>query len=354
MKKLRVGVVGCGQVAQIMHLPFLDELPQFEIGALCDLSPKVLDSVGEQYGVSRRYTDYRDLARQADLDAVAVLTFEHTDVAVAAAEAGKHLFVEKPLAFHPADCDLILEAARRNHVQLMVGYMKRYDPGYLYGAARMAAMQDVRLIRMHNVAGDFSSHLPLYTLVTGDDLPPSVNEDGWNALTARLKQALGDRHAEFSDKLFILLMLCSHDLTVLRGVFGEPRGVLYSDAFSPKEILAVLDYGSGRRCVFEAGAWPSYTWWNESLTAYGKHETVEIAFPNPWLKYAATTVTVWETDQGAPVRKEMPVSHDEKFRREWLHFYECVTGNAEPLTNGRDARADVALAVEMVRKISLA
>ena len=66
---------------------------------------------------------------------------------------------------------------------------------------------------------------------------------------------------------------------------------------------------------------------------------------------AATAVTVWETENGAPMRRELPVSHDEKFRRVWLHFYDCLTGGAKPLTHGAGARADVALAVEMMRGI---
>jgi predicted dehydrogenase len=333
MKPLRVGLVGCGQIAQIMHLPYLAELPQFEIGAVCDLSTTVVDAVGERYGVARRYTDYCDLVRQDDLD------------------AGKHLFIEKPLAFSPADCDLIIDAARRNRVQVMVGYMKRFDPGYQYGAARMQAMEDVRLIRMHNIAGDFDSHLSLYPVVTGDDVPQAMLDSGWMRIHDGLKAVLGESHAQLHYPLFILLMLCSHDLTVLRGVFGAPRGVLYSDAFSAKEMLSVLDYGPGRRCIFEAGVWPSYTWWDESLTAYGKNETVRIAFPNAWLKNAASVVTVWETQDGMPVRKDLPVSHQEKFRREWLHFYECLKEGAAPLTNAADARADVELAVEMVRAV---
>ena len=61
MDKLRVGVIGCGQIAQIMHLPYLMELPQYELGAICDISAKVVNTVGEWYGVSDRYVDYKQL-----------------------------------------------------------------------------------------------------------------------------------------------------------------------------------------------------------------------------------------------------------------------------------------------------
>ena len=62
MKRVRVGLVGCGGVAQMMHLPYLRELDGlFEIAALCDLSPGVLRSVGDHYGVAARYTDFQTL-----------------------------------------------------------------------------------------------------------------------------------------------------------------------------------------------------------------------------------------------------------------------------------------------------
>ena len=110
-------------------------------------------------------------------------------------------------------------------------------------------------------------------------------------------------------------MLSSHDLAILRGAFGAAEGVLFSDAISPTEILSVLDFGPQRRCVFEAGVWPDYLWWDEQLTAYGKSETISIAFPNPYVKYAPTTVTIQCNEDGSPITKVVPASHEEAFRR---------------------------------------
>ena len=351
MKKLRVGIVGCGQIAQIMHLPYLKELAQFEIGAVCDISAKVVNTVGEWYGVNKRYVDYRELIAQSDLDIVAILTMDHGDIAEAAAEAGKHLFVEKPFCFDPAEGYRVVSAVKRNGVKLMVGYMKRYDPGYVYGMERMRAMEDVRLIRVHDFAGDFAVHEPLYTLVTGDDIPQNLLDEGAASIAAKSAAALGTSHAHLSDLYNMLLMLSSHDLAILRGAFGAPAGVLFSDAISPSELLSVLDYGHQRRCVFEAGVWPDYLWWDEQLTAYGKKETISITFPNPYVKYAPTAVTILENDEGVPVRKEIPASNEEAFRLEWLHFYACIQQDLEVRTTGADATADVELAVEMIRAI---
>jgi predicted dehydrogenase len=63
-ERLKVGVVGCGQIAQIAHIPFLQALPQFEVGALCDLSPAVVEALGEKYRVDNRYVDFQEMVRQ--------------------------------------------------------------------------------------------------------------------------------------------------------------------------------------------------------------------------------------------------------------------------------------------------
>jgi predicted dehydrogenase len=351
VEPLRIGVIGCGQIAQIMHLPYLAELPQFRLTAVCDLSPMVVEAVGDRYHVPFRTTDYAKVVQRADVDAVAVLTMEHAEVAAAAAEAGKHLFIEKPLGFSLTEADEVIAAVERAGVTAMVGYMKRYDPGYEDGAARMQAMQDVSLIRVHDFAADFTWHAPLFTLVTGDDLPQALLAERQAIIDAAMQDAVGTGHAHLAGLYGMVLMLASHDLAILRGAFGAPAGVRYSDAVSPVEIISVLDYGVGRRCVFEAGVGSEQLWWDEQLSAYGKHEFVEIAFPNPYVPYAPTVVTIRENEAGSPIRKEIPVSHQEAFRREWQHFADCVRDGRPPRTNLSDARADIELAIEMIRAI---
>src|SRR5437868_14008364 len=102
--RLRIGIIGCGLIAQVMHLHYLRELDdRFEIAALCDLSRTVVDRLGDAYAVSRRFTDWRDLL-EAPLDAVMVLTSgSHEPIALAVAQAGRHLFIEKPIALSGAE-----------------------------------------------------------------------------------------------------------------------------------------------------------------------------------------------------------------------------------------------------------
>src|SRR5437667_12587680 len=130
-ERLRVGVVGCGLVAQVMHLPHLRELSdRYELAALCDVSPEVLAHCGQRFEVQRRHERWEDLI-DPSLDALLVLTSgSHAPIASAAADAGLHVLVEKPMCLSVAEGRTMVEHADRAGITLMVGYMKRYDPAY--------------------------------------------------------------------------------------------------------------------------------------------------------------------------------------------------------------------------------
>jgi len=88
-RRLRVGVIGLGEIAQIMHLPYLRELEErYEIAAICDISPQLVARIGDLYGVDHRYTDFRALVAQPDLDADVIGPVRHSsDPARALSEA---------------------------------------------------------------------------------------------------------------------------------------------------------------------------------------------------------------------------------------------------------------------------
>ncbi len=352
MKRYRVGVVGCGQIAQIMHIPYLWEMPEFEIRALCDLSPSVVNSLGNQYRVNQLYSDYRELVVQDDLDVVAIFTPEHANIAEAAAEAGKHIFVEKPFCFNLVDCDRVLEAAHRNKVKIMVGYMKRYDPGYEYGANLIKLMEEIRYIRVHDFVGDLKSHQGLYDIFTADDLPKTALYEMIQSVNNSLMQALGESHSHLYKILWELLM-SSHDIDLLLGTFGPPQKILFSDAITRTEFISLMEYGKSTRCVFEIGIWPDYRNWDEQLVAYGRDSIVSINFPNPYIKNAPTIVNIVNHEDESGVHKEVRPSFNEAFKLEWHHFYKCMSEDQEPRTNGQVGRAAVELAIELVRAINL-
>src|SRR5260370_42048278 len=92
--RLRVGVIGCGLIAQVMHLHYLRELSdRFEIAAVCDLSRTVVDRVGEAYGVDRRFTDWTALLEEPLAAVLLVPTGSQGPLAVAAAPPWRNVGV---------------------------------------------------------------------------------------------------------------------------------------------------------------------------------------------------------------------------------------------------------------------
>jgi predicted dehydrogenase len=127
-RQIRIGVIGCGEVAQTIHLPsFRDLSDLFAVTALCDVSPRVLDAVGDQWRDAVRLADYRALIERSDVDAVLIANphVYHADVALAAMAAGKHVFVEKPMCITLAEADALLAAEAKSGVTVQVGYMRR-------------------------------------------------------------------------------------------------------------------------------------------------------------------------------------------------------------------------------------
>src|SRR5919206_2511985 len=102
--RIRVGVIGCGLVARVMPLPHLRELDdRFEVAALCDISPAALAHAGALFPEATRHAAWEDALAES-LDAVLVLTpGSHAPIAIAAAQEGRHVFVEKPMCLNPEE-----------------------------------------------------------------------------------------------------------------------------------------------------------------------------------------------------------------------------------------------------------
>lgn len=131
MKTIKCGVIGLGWFGE-KHCEALHDLPQAELHAVCTRRPERLKEVADRFGVAAAYTDFRELLADAAIDVVSVVTMwdQHVQPAVAALEAGKHVFLEKPMASTVADCDRIIAAASRATGKFMVGHICRFNPRY--------------------------------------------------------------------------------------------------------------------------------------------------------------------------------------------------------------------------------
>ncbi|NLJ68075.1 MAG: Gfo/Idh/MocA family oxidoreductase [Firmicutes bacterium] len=135
-KKLRVGIVGVGGIANGKHMPSLAKLDNVEMVAFCDVIKERAEKGAQQYGTpnAKVFTDYRDLVALEDLDVVHVLTPNdvHSEITVAALEAGKHVMCEKPMAINSEQALAMVEAAERTGKKLTIGYQNRFRPDSQY------------------------------------------------------------------------------------------------------------------------------------------------------------------------------------------------------------------------------
>lgn len=156
MRKLRVGVVGCGGIATRKHMPAMKKSGMFEIVAFCDLIEERAQESKEKFGTedARVYTNYEDLLKE-DVEAVYVLTpnSSHAPISIAAMEAGKHVMCEKPMAKTYAEAKAMVEASERTGKLLTIGYQNRYraDSQYLKSTCEAGELGEVYYAKAHAI-----------------------------------------------------------------------------------------------------------------------------------------------------------------------------------------------------------
>lgn len=130
MKKVRVGVVGLGWVSQVFHLPLLTKLEDVEIVAVCDKDKARARMIAERFNIPHFYADHEQMLAKEELDAVDVCTSTdaHLAVTTASLEAGKDVFVEKPIARRASEAALMAELSKKQKRLLMVGMNNRFRP----------------------------------------------------------------------------------------------------------------------------------------------------------------------------------------------------------------------------------
>src|SRR5713226_7777627 len=343
--RLRVGVIGCGLIAQVMHLHYLRELSdRFEIAALCDLSESVRGAVGREYGVARQFAAWQDLVAEP-LDAVFVLTSgSHAPAAIAAAKAGRHVLVEKPMCFSVAEGNAMVEAATRARVTMMVAYNKRYDPAYSRFLEEARTLRDLRLLRITTLESPLEPYVKHYNLHRGSPPAPDLAESFARDDQARVTSAIGDgdplsRWAYRS----VLLDSLVHEFNAMRGVMGEPDRLEFAD-IRETGLTAIFTYGA-TQCILSWVDLPGIARYEMEFALYAPQRRLTLSFPSPFLRSMPSLLTV----EGGDVRSSRSwsttevVSYEEAFKRELIAFHDSVTRDTEPPTPGIDGLRDIAL-----------
>lgn len=132
-KPLNIGLIGCGSIAQAVHLPVLSRLPGVRVVGLAEMDPARLASAQRLTPRATGFADYRELLAktQAEVVIVCAPTALHAEVGIATLQAGKHLYLEKPIATNLADADRLVDAWGKSGVRAMLGFNYRFHPAHV-------------------------------------------------------------------------------------------------------------------------------------------------------------------------------------------------------------------------------
>jgi predicted dehydrogenase len=228
MSTLRTGVIGLGEVAQVIHLPVLQSLPEmYEVRAVCDISPTLVKVVGDRYGVPGRYATAKEMLGAEKLDCVLVLNSDeyHAEAVTEALARDVHVMVEKPMCLNVREAHEIIDARDRSGATVMVGYMRRFAPAFLEAKEKVASMGRINYARVHDIIG--RNQLIVAQTSTVDrpsDVPQRLVEERWDRGRSLVLEALGPVPDELSNAYRLLCGLGSHDLSAMRELLGRPRG----------------------------------------------------------------------------------------------------------------------------------
>ena len=352
MKPIRLGIIGCGAIAQIQHLPNLAMLrDQFEVTMVCDRSPALAEYVAKEFHVPDHTSDYANLL-ESDVEAVILChTDPKTQVAVEAFEAGKHVFIEKPMCYSLDESDAIITASEKSGKVGQVGYVKIYDPAFELAKREVDTMSNVSFVQINHLHPNNTLHLDQFRIKRFDDIPAAALDEVGKARQAAFHDAIGEV-ADYVEKAFSVISgSMIHDLYGLRVMIGLPNRIVSTEIWNEgRAITTTFEYGSGARCVATWADLPNLWDFKETLEVYGDDKRVILSYPTGFARGILSEVKVYGLDDdGTTFSKEPAIDWEMAFSRELLHFHECVVGGTASRSSVASARDDISLIINITK-----
>jgi predicted dehydrogenase len=359
-RRVRIGVVGAGLIAQVEHIPNLLHLRElFDLVAVADPSAHVRQAISERYGI-RTVPGVPELLEQP-LDAVLVAAPDplHGDIAVTALDAGLHVFCEKPLCFTEREAAAITERRDAGALVVQVGYMKRFDPNY--EAALELLPEGGRGLRYISVevsdpdSWPFVDHRPLHR---PDDVPAGLVADTRARQRAQVAEALGAAVDGDSLRGYVdpLMSGAVHTINAVHGMLdrmgieaGEVvGGHIWSGGESAAGTVSLLD---GRAAWYFAQVLvPQVAWYRERYVVHFDDMVIELQFPSPYLNNQQTDLWVRRTDGLRLDTTHVQAGYGEAFVRELEGFHASITTGAPVRNTVEDAMRDARLLTAVARR----
>jgi len=342
-KTIKMGVVGCGGIAQHAHLPSIQRVDETELVAVSDIYPDVAEKVAVTNGLARTAgsDDYRNIFGNPEIEAVCICapTTKHAGITIEALEAGKHVLVEKPMAVTSAECETMITAAEKAGKTLMVGYNHTYDPA----VRQLKAMLDAGELGEILYAEAFF-YEDLYSWTAGA-MSATIRSENQQSFWPQYDN-------DFENMREFLHNFGSHVTNCFRILLGEPEAIRYASGDAEKQFVALLDY-PGFPLVFK-NVRVKQAGFEKGVEICGTKKRVRLDFAPPLQRYSAGKLTVYdlfdkEKGDRAMATVEPFLGFGWPFEEEHRHFAQCLLDGKTPLTDGRQGIGDVRLAEELSR-----
>jgi predicted dehydrogenase len=351
---IRLGYVGCGFMAQHVHLPNFSTLSQCALLAIAERRPQLARAVADRFAVGKVYSSHLELAADDEIDAVAVSAnyAQQGETAADLLKAGKHVFMEKPMAVSVRQGEKILNAAKKGNARLMVAFMKRFDPGNVLAKTtirkwlRDGTRGRLLYVRNHGFQGNWLNGLDQAEPFTKSD-EPIEDFDAARLLPSWLP-------TNEINKYLAYVQQYAHNLNLLRFILeADQQAKTRVETVSLDEDgmtgLTVLHL-SGIRSTLET-ATSKFHSWDEQTQIYFEGGWIRLAAPRFFAKSEFSTVEIYEA---TPIpRSSYPVvssEHDWNYRAEAAHFLTSLQTDRPFVSSGEDTLIDVWLSEQIYKK----
>jgi scyllo-inositol 2-dehydrogenase (NAD+) len=312
MTRLRVALVGAGRAGSVHAGNLADYAARAEVVAVVDERREAAEALGAS-------TSLDEALERCDAVVISVPTFTHRDLAVRAAEAGKHVFCEKPMALTLAECDDMIDGAERAGVVLQIGFMRRFQPEFVEARRRIEA-------------GDVGEPMVIKSLTRGPGLPPRW---AWDIERSNGMLAEVNSH-DFDSVRWLAGSEIERVYAEVANHKGPSRGVEAEDFYD--NAVVSLRFASGAIGTID-GTCPA---------DYGYDARMEIVCSEGLLVVGdlrgQALVEVRDRDVGTvtPLHRTWPDRFRDAYRAEIRSFVDSALEAAEPVVSGADGRAAVA------------
>lgn len=275
MKRIKCGVIGLGWFGEY-HVDTLKQLPLADLVAVCTRTESRLKEIAEKYSVPKAYTDYHDLLADKDVDMVSIVTYvkDHYLITIDAIKAGKHVFLEKPMADTVEECDSILEELKNTDKVFMVGHICRFDTLYALAKEEIESGNLGEIVSMHakrNLAKWITeTHLNKISALFGDgihDLDLMLWYTGSKIKSVYAQTRNTRAHLKYDDIAWAMFRFTDDSFGIIENIWSLPDNSPYAinaimEIIGTEGMIIIDNSGANFTVITKKGiTYPQSTYW---------------------------------------------------------------------------------------------